>query len=331
MTELTAVSGATGFIGSAVVRRLLEAGRAVRALVEPSSNTKALAGLDIELLEVDVCDHEKMFDALTGCAAYYHLAAVYKVWTPDPSNIYRVNLEGTAASMLAAQRAEVPRIVYTSSIAAVGLRDDGRPSDENVPFNLYDIANDYVLTKHLSERLVHRFAESGMPIVIVNPAFPFGEHDHAPTPTGRIIVQLLKGEVPVTTPGGFCAVDVQDVAAAHLAAEAHGEPGQRYILGNHNVPFKQFASMVCEQAGVAAPRIRVPASIGRVVAAGFENWSKWISQEEPRATVKTIDYMQRGAYFDGAKARRVLGMPCTPLPETIERAIAFFRESGMAT
>ena len=153
MSEIAAVSGATGFIGSAVVRELLRGGRPVRAVVEPGADPRNLAGLDLEVVEVDVCDHHGMTRALGGCAVYYHLAAIYKVWTPDPDAIYRVNLEGTMASLLAAQRAGIRRIIYTSSIGAVGLRDDGEPSDESVPFNLYDIANEYVLTKHLSERL----------------------------------------------------------------------------------------------------------------------------------------------------------------------------------
>ncbi|MFP6686641.1 MAG: NAD-dependent epimerase/dehydratase family protein [Polyangiaceae bacterium] len=330
MSDLVAVSGATGFIGSAVVRLLLAAGRPVRALVEPGANTDNLDGLDVEHISVDVCDHEGMLQALSGCLVYYHLAAIYKVWLPDPSIIYRVNLEGTTASLLAAERAGVARVIYTSSIAAVGLREDGKPSDESVPFNLYDIANEYILTKYLSERIAMRFAESGAPIVIVNPAFPFGERDLAPTPTGKIILQLLRGEVPGTTPGGFCAVDVQDVAAAHIAAETKGKVGERYILGNHNINFADFARLVSERAGLKTPKLHLPASMGRAFAAGVEAWSRHVSHEEPRATLKSMQYLQRGAYFDGSKARTELGMPSTPLADSIDRAIAFFRSTGMA-
>jgi dihydroflavonol-4-reductase len=330
MSDLAILSGATGFIGSAVVRQLLAAGRNVRALVEPGANTVNLDELDVERVSVDVCDHDGMVRALSGGSVYFHLAAIYKVWLPDPSIIYRVNLEGTTASLLAAQRAGVERVIYTSSIAAVGLREDGQPSDESVPFNLYDIANDYILTKYLSERIAMRFAESGAPIVVVNPAFPFGERDLAPTPTGKIILQLLRSELPVTTPGGFCAVDVEDVAAAHLAAETKGRIGERYILGNHNISFSDFTKLVGERAGIKTPSVQVPAAIGRAAAAGFEAWSRHVSHEEPRATVKSMHYLQRGAYFDGSKARTELDMPCTPLSESIDRAIAFFRSAGMA-
>ena len=312
MSTRAAVSGATGFIGSAVVRRLLADGRPVRAIVEPGAKTDNLDGLDVEQVTADVTDYGAMCEALVDCAAYYHLAAIYKIWLPDPDPIYRVNLEGTTASMLAAQKAGVARVVYTSSIAAVGLRDDGTPSDETVPFNLYDIANEYILTKHLSERIALRFAEAGVPIVIVNPAFPFGERDIGPTPTGRIIVSVLRGEVPALSPGGFCAVDVEDVALAHVAAETKGKIGERYILGNHNVTFADFVRLVCDVAGLKAPTVTLPTGVGRALAFGFESWAKNVSKTEPRVTVKGAAYMQRRVWFDGDKARRELGMPTTP-------------------
>ncbi|MBW2458238.1 MAG: SDR family oxidoreductase [Deltaproteobacteria bacterium] len=326
---LVAVSGAAGFIGSAVVRELLGAGRQVRALLEPGVTNRNLDGLVVDRVVVDICDHEGMTRALDGCAAYYHLAAIYQVWVPDPEPVYRVNVEGTATCLLAAQRAGVARIVYTSSIAAVGLREDGAPSDETVPFNLYDIANDYLLTKHLAERIALRFAEGGLPVTIVNPAFPFGQRDSAPTPTGGIILAVLRGKVPVITPGGFCAIDVGDVAKAHVAAEIAGRVGERYILGNHNVSFRDFVELVCRTAGRRPPRIRVPAQVGEIAAAGFELWANHVSHRPPRATLKSARYVQRRPFFDCTKARRELAMPCTPLAESVERAIAWFRRHDM--
>jgi dihydroflavonol-4-reductase len=331
---LAAVSGATGFIGSAVIRALLAQGRPVRALIEPNAPTRNLDALAahgdaVERVTVDVCDFARMKRALAGCAAYYHLAAIYKVWTPDPRSIYRVNVEGTTTSLLAAQAAGVGRVVYTSSIAAVGLRPDGRPSDESVEFNLYDIANEYLLTKMLSERIALRFAEA-LPVVVVNPAFPFGPGDIAPTPTGAIILKLIRGEVPAVGPGGFCAVDVDDVAAGHVAAETRGRVGERYILGNHNVSFRAFCDLVASEAHVKAPKIVVPSWLGRGIAHGMELWSDYVDHEEPKITVKSAAYIERNAFFDPAKARRELGLPCTPLVDSIRRAVTFFRESGMA-
>jgi dihydroflavonol-4-reductase len=276
---------------------------------------------------VDVCDFDGMKRALAGCAAYYHLAAIYKLWTPDPRAIYRVNIEGTTASLLAAQAAGVGRVVYTSSIAAVGLRADGQPSDETVEFNLYDIANEYLLTKMLSERIALQFAKT-LPVVVVNPAFPFGPGDVAPTPTGKIILSILRGEVPATGPGGFCAVDVDDVAAGHVAAEARGRVGERYILGNHNLTFRAFCETVARVAGVRPPRLQIPSVVARGMALGMELWSDYVTHEEPRVTTKSVAYISRDMFFDPTKARQELGLPSTPLEETIARSARWFREQG---
>ena len=327
-----AVSGAGGFIGSAVVRKLVAGGRRVRALLEPGASAANLEGLpeaQLERVTVDVCDYEGMARALDGAAAFYHLAAIYKLWTPDPTAIYRVNLEGTTTSLLAARAASVPRIVYTSSIAAVGLSGSAQPADETQRFNLFDVANEYILTKYLSERIALDFAASGMPIVVVNPAFPFGPRDTAPTPTGKMVLSVLRREVPAYGAGGFCAVDVDDVAAAHVAAEHRGRVGERYILGAHNISFRDFLRLVARLGGVAPPRFYVPGAVGRTLASGMELWSEHVSKKEPLATRKGIEYLQQSVYFDTRKAQRELGLPVTPLEETIERAIRFFRDAGM--
>lgn len=326
-----AVTGATGFIGSAVVRKLVERGRKVRALVEPGAsmkNLELLAG-SIERVTVDVCDRLAMERALSGCQTLYHLAAIYRTWLPNPSIIYRVNLEGTTTTLLAAKKAGVERIVYTSSIAAIGLREDGRPSDETVEFNLWDIANDYILTKHLSERIAMNFARDGLPVVIVNPGFPFGPGDTGPTPTGKILLSLLKGQVPGVGPGGFSAIDVDDVAEGHLAAEQKGRIGERYILANHNVTLKEFFELACSIAGIKPPTLPMPKAVSLAIALGMELWADHVSQKEPPATYKALLYAQKNVFFDNTKARTELGLPQTPLEHSIERAIKWFRDNGM--
>jgi len=326
-----AVTGATGFIGSAVVRKLIERGREVRAIVEPGAPTKSLDALgpQIERVAVNVCDGRAMERALEGCQTLYHLAAIYRTWLPNPDVIYRVNLEGTTTTLLAAKKAGVERIVYTSSIAAIGLREDGRPSDETVEFNLWDIANDYILTKHLSERITMNFARDGLPVVIVNPGFPFGPGDSAPTPTGKILLSLLKGQVPGIGPGGFSAIDVDDVAEGHLAAEEKGRIGERYILANHNVTLKEFFELASSIAGVKAPTLPMPRAVSLAIALGMEMWADHVSREEPPATYKALRYAQRNVFFDNTKARTELGLPQTPLEDSIERAIKWFRDNGM--
>ena len=291
-----AVTGATGFIGSAVVKKLAEAGRTVLAVIEPGADTKNLEGVNVERVTCDVCDFKKMKHVLGGCEALYHLAAIYKTWLPDPEVLYRVNLEGTTATLLAAQQANVKRIVYTSSIAAIGLVSGGL-ADETTAFNLFDIANDYILSKWQSERIALRFAEGGLPVVVVNPAFPFGPGDVAPTPTGKIILAVLNKEIPGRGAGGFCTIDVDDCATGHLLAEEHGRIGERYILGNENVTMNDLFDLVGKVSGVKVPRLPIPSGVGTTIALGMEMWADHVSHKAPPATYRSLKYAQRTAFF----------------------------------
>jgi len=320
-----AVTGATGFIGSAVVRQLLEQKRSVRALIEPGANTFNLEGLPVERVTVDVCDGDAMAKALEGCETLYHLAAIYKTWLPDPEIIYRVNVEGTVATLLAAQKARVRRVVYTSSIAAIGVGENGALADETQKWNLFDVANEYILTKWQSERVALRFAESGQDVVVVNPAFPFGPRDVAPTPTGSIVLMLLKKQVPGWSTGGFCTIDVDDCAEAHLFAEQKGRIGERYILGNDNVSLKEFFEVVSKVAGLKPPKLPMPGALAAGVALGMELWADHVSHKEPPATYRSMRYAQRNAFFSNAKAKRELGLRTRPLEETVRRAVEWFR------
>lgn len=322
------VTGANGFIGSHVVRALLAQKRKVLAVVEPGSDTSSLDGLDVERFAADILDSRAMDQACSGAEALYHLAAVYRLWSPDPDLIYRVNVEGTTAVMLAAQKAKVKRIVHTSSIAAVGIREDGVPSDETIRFNLFDLANDYILTKHLSERVVWRFAKSGMPIVIVNPAFPFGPLDRAPTPTGRMLIEIASGRAPGHTAGGFNAVDVELVAQGHLLAEEKGRVGERYILGDHNVTFAEFNKLVAEVAHVSIPDRTIPAPVAYALSLMYEKVADHVTHRAPPITLKSAQYATRKVFFDVTRARNELGLPSRPLRDTMERTLAWFRQNG---
>jgi dihydroflavonol-4-reductase len=319
-----AVTGSSGFIGSAVVRRLLAQRRAVRCLIEPGANTANLEGLPVERVTVDVTDFSGMRSALDGCEALYHLAAIYRTWAPDPELLHRVNVGGTVTTLLAAQAARVKRIVYTSSIAAIGLVAGGL-ADESTKWDLFDIANPYILTKWESERIAARFAESGLPVVIVNPAFPFGPRDIGPTPTGGIILSLLRKQVPGPIPGGLCTIDVDDCAEGHLLAEEKGRVGERYILGNDNVTFKELFEITSKVAGIRMPRLPVPGALASGVALGMELWADHVSHKEPQATYRSMRYTQRNAFFSNAKAKRELGLPTRPLEETVRRTVEWFR------
>lgn len=323
----TLVTGATGFIGSAVVRKLLTRGREVRCYVEPGASRAALDGLDVEIVEGDVLDRRRLDEALSGVDKLYHLAAIYRLWMPNRRRMYDVNVEGALTVLLAARTAGVERVVYTSSIAAVGLREGKELSDESTEFNLWDDGNDYIRSKWLSERAALALARDGLPVVVVNPAFPFGERDAGPTPTGGLVVEALKGKVPGYLEGGFNAVDVDDVAEGHVLAEEKGRVGERYILGAHNVTHREFYDAVMRAAGRPPLKRKLPKHALLGVAWAMERMAKK-TNKPPLVTVKALLYGTQYVWFDCRKAREELGLPETPLAQTIDRAIGWFRANG---
>lgn len=323
----TLVTGASGFIGSAVVRKLLQRGRSVRALVETGASTRNLDGLDIEIIEGDIRDRDAVDRAVAGTRAVFHLAAIYRLWLPRPRVMFEVNVEGTRNLLFAARRAQVERFVHTSSIAAIGLSRDGQLVDERTPFNYWHTGNDYMRSKWLSERTALGFAAEGVPVVVVNPAFPFGERDAEPTPTGRFIVDFLAGRIFGYAAGGFNAIDVDDVAEGHLLAEQRGRVGERYILGNHNVTYAEFFQLVAEVAGLPPVRRQLPSPLVRTVAWIAERYGQY-QQAEPYITVDAAEYATRRVWFSTDKARRELRLPRTPLRQTVEKAVRWFRENG---
>ena len=320
---IAAVTGASGFIGSAVVRALLSRGRAVRALVEPGADRANLDGLDVEIRECDVTDEASVRHGLEGAASLFHLAAIYKLWTPDPEPLFRVNVEGTTAVLLAALAARVERVVFTSSIMAVGLG-----GDETKRFDLFDLAGTYTLTKYLSERVAMRFAKAGLPLVVVNPGMPFGPRDRAPTPTGQIIVRFLKREFPMLGAGSLSVVDVDDCAEGHVLAEEKGRVGERYILTGHDVTLRDLAERIGRIAGVRVPKITVPRAMGLPFAAAMEAASRR-SGKEPLVTYKEARFTAEAPHFSNDKAIRELGFRVRPLDDSLGRAIDYFRAHAM--
>lgn len=323
----TLVTGGTGFIGSSVVRRLLARGRQVRCLVEPGAPRDNLAGLDVELVEGNLLDRAAVGRAVAGCTAVHHLAAIYSLWMPDEQVIYQVNVEGTKNVLFAALRAGVARVVHTSSIAAIGAPRDGALLDETARFDGWRDGSAYIRSKYLSELDARRFADEGLPVVIVCPAFPFGERDIGPTPTGRFIIEALHRRVPGYTEGGFCAVDVDDVAECHVLAEERGQVGERYIAGAHNVTYQHFYQAVTRIAGLPPITRRLPSSVLLGAAWAMERWAERTGKP-PKITVQAARYAIRKAFFDCTRARTELGMPQTPLEVTIEKSIRWFRDHG---
>ena len=321
----TLVTGAGGFIGSAVVRQLLDRGRAVRAMLAPTEPDDNLAGLDVERVRADLLDRNAVAAAIAGCDVVYHLAAIYSLWLPDESLIYQVNVEGTKNVLFAALSAGVRKVVHTSSIAAIGVPPTGELADEGFRFNHWRGGNAYIRSKYLSDLDAQRFAAEGLPVVIVCPAFPFGERDRGPTPTGRFIVEALHRRVPGYTEGGFCAVDVDDVAACHVLAEDKGAIGARYIAGGHNVTYREFYGAVTRVAGLPPIERKLPSSAVVGMAWLMEARARW-GGPPPRITVKAARYALSTVWYDASKARRELGMPLTPLDTSIEKAVRWFRD-----
>ena len=321
------VTGAAGFIGSNVVRILLEEGVDVRGMILPGEDQRNLAGVEIEKVEGDVLDPSSLDRALKSCDTLFHLAAIYQIWLKDRSRFFKVNLQGSRNMLWAARRAGLEKVVYTSSIAAIGIKPGGAVSNEETEFNQYDLANDYILTKYLSQEEALTFAREGLPLVVVNPAFPFGEGDVVPTPTGKMIVETANRGTPVFFKGGMNIVDVKDVARGHVLAARKGEVGEKYILGNENFSIKRFLRLVAKLAGVRPPALYMPVGMARAIGYIMERQAT-AKGKPPLTTSKEVPYAAQYLYFDVTKAREKLGLVSTPIEESLKRSIEWFRKEG---
>lgn len=322
------VTGATGFVGAALVRRLLAEGAAIRVLARPRANRRLLEGLPVEIAVGDVTDPRTLDRAVEGCEAVFHLAADYRLWAREPQAIYRTNLDGTRALMVAAGAAGVRRIVYTSSVATLGTRHDGADADETTPVELADMVGHYKRSKYLAEAAVKELAAAGLPVVIVNPSAPIGPRDIRPTPTGRIIVDAARGRIPVFVETGLNVVHVDDVAAGHLLALERGRVGECYILGSENLSLATILETVSGLVGLPAPRIRIPWAAAMGVACLSELAARFGLVGEPIATRDAVRMSRKLMFFSSERARRELGYSARPAAEAIRDAVDWFRCNG---
>ena len=320
------VTGGAGFIGHHVVRMLRERGDEVRVALAPGESDDPVAGLDVEAVRCDVRDLPAVDRAVKGCDRVVHMAAIYALWMRDWRMIYQVNVQGTTNVLRACMDAGVERIVHTSSIAAVGLRTDGAPSDETEKFNLHGLVPHYSLSKHEAELCAWRAAEAGAPVVIVNPAFPFGTGDRRPTPTGAMILRILSGRWFASGRGGLNVVDVEDVARGHLLALDRGSVGRRYLLAGTNTSYDELFDTVKRLAGSRRPHVRMPAWATRAAGRVGDVVARW---GEPIVDSRTAEYACRTLHFDPSRARRELGYTVTPLEESLRRSIEWFRQAEM--
>ncbi|HEX7125358.1 MAG TPA: hopanoid-associated sugar epimerase [Thermodesulfobacteriota bacterium] len=323
----TLVTGGTGFIGSAVVRRLVARGDRVRVLVRPGSDTRLLAGLDVERVEGDLRDPESLARAVAGCELVFHVGAHYALWTRDPAALYASNVDGTRHLLAAAHRAGVGRIVYTSSVGALGVPRGG-VGTETTPVRLEEMVGHYKRSKFLAEREAEAAARRGVPVVIVNPSTPVGPGDVKPTPTGRIIVDLLTGRMPAYVDTGLNFVDVDDVAVGHLLAAEKGRVGERYILGHRNMRLVEFLGLVAAAAGRRAPRLRLPVAAVLPAAWVSQMVADRITGRHPRIPLEGVRMAARSMYFSSARAVAELGLPQSPIEGAVARAVQWFESNG---
>lgn len=325
----TLVTGASGFVGSAVVRVLLAAGHRVRVLLRPASPRRNLENLAVEVAVGDVRDVASLRNAVAGCGFIFHVAADYRLWVRDSAAMYATNVMGARNVMQAAAEAGVERIVFTSSVATLGLKADRTPADENTPVRLNDMIGTYKRSKFLAEAEVMRFVnEEGLPAVIVNPSTPVGPRDIRPTPTGRMVLDAACGRMPAYVDTGLNLVHVDDVAAGHLLAFERGAVGERYILGGRNMSLQEILIEIAAITGRPPPRLRLPHNLVLPIAYISEAWARVTNRGEPRVTVDGVRLSRKYMFFSSDKARRELGFNTRPVEEALADAIEWFRGNG---
>jgi dihydroflavonol-4-reductase len=322
------VTGATGFVGGTVARELVRAGREVRLLVRPTADRRNLRDLPAEVSPGDVRDLDSLLRATAGCAQVYHVAALYKLWVRHRQEIYECNVTGTDNVLKAARARGVEKVIYTSSVATLGLPGDGTPGNEETPVSLADMVGHYKRSKFLAERVALRHAAEGLPVVIVNPSTPVGVGDLKPTPTGKLVVDFLNGRMPGYVDTGLNLVDVEDVARGHVLAAEKGRVGEKYILGHENLTLRQILSLLAELTGRTAPRFKVPYALALGVAYADAALARLIPGREPFAPPVGVKLSKKKMFFDPGKAVGELGWGQTPVREALRKAVQWFAENG---
>jgi dihydroflavonol-4-reductase len=321
------VTGATGFVGAAVARALVREGWQVRALARPGSDRRNIQALPVQVSEGNLADRLSLERALSGCEALFHVAADYRLGAPDPRQLYQTNVEGTRNILEASRQAGVQRIVYTSSVATVGIPADGSPGNEDTPVGVADMIGHYKRSKFLAEQLVRDTALSGMPVVIVNPSTPIGPGDVKPTPTGQLVLDAAAGRMPAYVDTGLNIVHVDDVAAGHLLAFHRGRPGERYILGGQDMALREILFEIAQLMGKKPPRIRLPTAVVLPIAYAAEAVAR-VTGRPGRITLEGVRMARKRMFFSSDKAKRELGYQWRPPTEALRDAIAWLREQG---
>ena len=326
--DVVFVTGAAGFIGSAVARALVAEGNKVRALVRPSSPRDNLDIAGLELIEGDMRDPRAVAKAAAGARYVFHIAADYRLWSRDPQEIVRNNTTGTAAVLGAAKQAGAERVVYTSSVATLRMAIDGSCADETMPLEAHRAIGAYKLSKIAAERLaLDMITNEGLPLVIVNPSTPIGPNDVRPTPTGRIVVEAASGRIPAFVDTGLNVVHVEDVARGHLLALRQGRIGERYVLGGENLAFSDILAEIARLCGRRAPRLRLPRHAVFPLAFAAERLAH-VTGREPLVTLDGLRMAKYRMFVSSAKAQQELGYTARPARQALQDALTWFRTRG---
>jgi dihydroflavonol-4-reductase len=324
------VTGATGFVGAAVARALVADGWEVRVLARRGSNRGNLQQLTVDVAEGDLDDSTSLERALDGCAGLFHVAADYRLGARDPRPLYRTNVDGTRNILKAARTVGVPRIVYTSSVATIGIPADGTPGEERTPVGVQNMIGHYKRSKYLAEEAARDAARMGMSVVIVNPSTPVGPGDIKPTPTGQLVLDAALGRMPAFVDTGLNIVHVDDVAAGHLLAFERGRPGERYILGGEDMTLQMILAQIARLTGRKPPRIRLPYA-AVLPAAYCAEAIAWVTGRSGRVTLEGVRMSRKRMFFSSGKAVAELGYRWRPPLDAFADALQWFRESGILT
>ena len=326
------ITGASGFIGNHVTRRCLDKGDRVRAMVMPGEDRAPFHGLDVEFVEGNLLEPGSLAKAVEGVEQLYHMAAMFAVWTKDPDLHFKINVDGTQALLRAAMAAGVQKVVYTSSVAAIGVNPDRSPATETTPFNCWPWASEYILSKFISHQMVKGLVSEGLPATMVLPALPFGPGDRAPTPTGTMIIRTLKGQMKNYWDGGVCPVDVRDVAAGHVLAMEKGRVGESYILGNSaaNMTNREFLQLIGRISGVPNVAVKEVSHNIMLNVAKVAEFGAKLSGRAPITTYKNTLFALQHCYVDASKAVDELGLPQTPIETAVADAVEWFRANNYA-
>ncbi|MFQ5445285.1 MAG: hopanoid-associated sugar epimerase [Nitrospinales bacterium] len=322
----TLVTGATGFLGSAIVRELLKDGREVRVLIREGTNTENIDGLNLEVAYGDLRDKVSLKKALRGCEVLYHTAAYYSLWDKNKALIYDINVQGTRNILQAALESGLSKTVYTSTVGCIGLLHNGNPANEETPFDPATLCNDYKKSKYQAELVAKEFYQKGLPVVVVNPSTPIGPRDIKPTPTGKIILDFLNRKMPAYLDTGLNLIDVADCARGHLLAEEKGVPGERYILGNRNMSLREILLALEKITGLKAPVIKMPYWVAFAAGWVCENLSDHLTGTPPAVPLAGVRMARYFMYFDSSKAVRELGLSRNPIETALEEAVQWYRE-----